>query len=122
MHVSPLPAFILLIYRPRGMALGCHVLQRMESSTCCSFIVDWQLQGPGASATYRPHPIAVAVNDPPLRIVKVDRYVHVSASIHPMTRAGVRHTRARALGKVGGIDDHFGGVAKLKGVLELAGL
>jgi hypothetical protein len=67
--------------------------------------------------TYRPQPVAVAVNDPPLCIVPVDRCVDISAPIPPMLASGIIRTRARALGEVGGVDDHFGGAGKLDGVV-----
>jgi hypothetical protein len=42
--------------------------------------------------TYRPQPVPVAVNDPPLRIVEVDRCAYVSASNLPIDRGSVVHT------------------------------
>jgi hypothetical protein len=36
-----------------------------------------------------------------------------------MTGDRALHTRARALGEVGGVDDHFGGVVWLERVAEL---
>lgn len=36
-----------------------------------------------------------------------------------MSCGDVKHTRARALGEVGGIDDHFGGAWELERVWEL---
>jgi hypothetical protein len=68
-------------------------------------------------ATYRPQPVAVAVNDPPLRIVPVDRCACVSASLSPMLDASIVRTRARALSEVGRVNDHFGGVGELEGVV-----
>jgi hypothetical protein len=68
-------------------------------------------------ATYRPQPVAVAVNDPPLCIVPVDGCVGISAPVPPMLAAGIIRTRARALSEVGGVDDHFGGVGELGGVV-----
>jgi hypothetical protein len=57
------------------------------------------------------------VDDPSLRIVQVDRCVGVSVPVPPMTEAGILRTRARALSEVGRVDDHFGGVGELKGVV-----
>jgi hypothetical protein len=70
-----------------------------------------------SKATYRPQPVAVVVNDPPLRIVEVDRCANVSVPMPPMIDDGVRLTGARALGEVGRVDNHFGGVGELEGVV-----
>jgi hypothetical protein len=68
-------------------------------------------------ATYRPDPVAVAVDNPPLRIVQVDRCACVSVPRSPMIGTRIAHTRARTLSEVGRVDDHFGGVEELKGVV-----
>jgi hypothetical protein len=57
------------------------------------------------------------VDDPSLRIVQVDRCVGVSVPVPSMTEAGILRTRARALSEVGRVDDHFGSVGELKGVV-----
>lgn len=58
------------------------------------------------------------MNDPPLRIAPVDRCAFVSASCPPMLRTDSRLTRARALGEVGRVNDHVGGVGELERGLE----